>query len=75
MARLYLDECIPLLLGQLLTQHGHDVIAAMLLDLRGRDDPFHLKYAVEHGRILITKIKATFASSTASGSQCSPGEC
>ena len=60
MACLYLDECVPLPLGQLLTQHGHDVTAAMLLGLRERNDPFHLKYAVEHRRILVTTNQSDF---------------
>lgn len=60
MARFYLDECVPLPLVQLLTQHGHDVAAAMPLGLRGRNDPFHFKYAVEQRRILITTNQSDF---------------
>jgi predicted nuclease of predicted toxin-antitoxin system len=54
MARLYLDECVPLPLAPLLTQHGHDVVTAMQLGLRSRNDPFHFKQATEQQRILVT---------------------
>jgi Domain of unknown function (DUF5615) len=60
MARFYLDECVPLPLVPLLTQHGHDVTAAMPLGLRGRSDPFHFKYAVEQTRSLITTNQSDF---------------
>lgn len=53
MARLYLDECVPLPLAPLLTQHGHDVVTAMQLGLRSRNDPFHFKHATEQQRILV----------------------
>ena len=60
MARLYLDECVPLPLAPLLTQHGHDVTTAMQLGLRKLNDPFHFKYAVEQNRILITTNQSDF---------------
>jgi hypothetical protein len=60
MARLSLDDCVPLPLGRLLTPYGHDFTAAMLLGLRGRNDPFHLKYTVEPMRILITINQSAF---------------
>src|SRR5712692_2714313 len=60
MARLYLDECVPLPLAPLLTQHGHDVTTAMQIGLRSLNDPFHLKYATEQQRILITTNQSDF---------------
>jgi len=60
MARLYLDECVPLPLALLLAQHGHDVTTAMQLGLRSLNDPFHLKYAVEQNRILVTTNQSDF---------------
>lgn len=60
MARLYLDECVPLPLASLLAQHGHDVTTAVQLGLRSRNDPFHLKYATEQKRILVTTNQSDF---------------
>ena len=60
MVRLYLDECVPLPLAPLLIQQGHDVATAMQLGLRSRNDPFHLKYATEQQRILITTNQSDF---------------
>src|SRR5712691_3775026 len=60
MARLYLDECVPLPLAPLLTQHGHDVTTAMQIGLRSLNDPFHLKYATEQQRLLITTNQSDF---------------
>ncbi|NOT56276.1 MAG: DUF5615 family PIN-like protein [Deltaproteobacteria bacterium] len=60
MARLYLDECVPLPLASLLTQHGHDVVTVMQLGLRGYNDPLHFKQATEHQRILVTTNQSDF---------------
>ena len=60
MAKLYLDDCVPLSLTPLLVQYGHDVTAAMQLGLRQRNDPFHLKYASTQERILITTNQSDF---------------
>lgn len=60
MAKLYLDECVPLPLARILTQHGHNVATAMQLALRGLNDPFHLKYAAEQERILVTTNQSDF---------------
>ncbi len=60
MAKLYLDECVPLSLSRFLTQHGHDVTTALQLGLRQRNDPFHLQYAATQGRILITTNQSDF---------------
>ena len=60
MAKLYLDECVPVSLARLLTQHGHDVTTAMQLGLRQRNDPFHFKYASTQERILITTNQSDF---------------
>ena len=60
MAKLYLDECVPLSLTPLLAQRGHDVATAMQLGLRQRNDPFHLKYASTQERILITTNQSDF---------------
>ena len=60
MAQLYLDECVPLSLAPVLAQHGHDVTTAMELRLRGRNDPFHFKYATGQKRILITTNQSDF---------------
>jgi predicted nuclease of predicted toxin-antitoxin system len=60
MARLYLDECVPLLLAPLLTQYGHDVVTTMQLGLRSRNDPFHFKHATEQQRVLVTTNQSDF---------------
>src|SRR5437773_492031 len=60
MAKLYLDECVPISLASLLAQYGHDVTTAMQLGLRQRHDPFHLKYAAIQERILITTNQSDF---------------
>jgi predicted nuclease of predicted toxin-antitoxin system len=60
MAKLYLDECVPLPLADLLTQQSHDVTTAMQLGLRQRNDPFHFKYAAAQERILITTNQSDF---------------
>lgn len=60
MARLYLDECVPLSLAPILGQHGHDVTTAVQLGLRGRNDPFHFKHATEQNRILVTTNQSDF---------------
>lgn len=60
MARLYLDECVPLPLAPLLTQYGHDVVTAMQLGLRGRNDPFHFKHATEQQRVFVTTNQSDF---------------
>ena len=60
MAKLYLDECVPVSLTPLLVQHGHDVTTAMQLGLRQRNDPFHCKYASTQERILMTTNHSDF---------------
>jgi len=60
MARLYLDECVPLPLASLLALHGHDVTTAVQLGVRSRNDPFHFKYATEQRRILVTTNQSDF---------------
>ncbi len=60
MARLYLDECVPLPLAPRLIQDGHDVLTATQLGLRSRNDPFHFKYATEQQRVLVTTNQSDF---------------
>ena len=60
MAKLSLDECVPISLIHLLMPHGHDVTTALQLGLRQRNDPFHLKYAATQGRILMTTNQSDF---------------
>jgi predicted nuclease of predicted toxin-antitoxin system len=60
MARLYLDECVPLPLAPLLTHYSHDVVTAMQLGLRSRNDPFHFKYATDQERVLVTTNQSDF---------------
>ena len=73
MARLSLDECVPLSLAPLLTQHGHDVVTAMQLGLRGRNDPFHFKQATEQQRVLVTTNQSDFRLLHRFGSPCNLG--
>jgi predicted nuclease of predicted toxin-antitoxin system len=60
MAKLYLDECVPLSLMPLLAQYGQDVTTAMQLGLRQRNDPFHFKYASTRERVHITTNQSDF---------------
>src|SRR5438552_615269 len=60
MAKLYLDECVPVSLARLLTQHGHDVTTAMQRGLRQRNVPFHHKYAATQELLLITTNQSDF---------------
>ncbi|MBI3796273.1 MAG: DUF5615 family PIN-like protein [Deltaproteobacteria bacterium] len=57
---MYLDECVPLPLAPVLAHHGHDVTTAAQLGLRSRNDPFHLKYATEQKRSLVTTNQSDF---------------
>ena len=52
--RLLLDEDVRPLLGQVLRDRGHDVVAVNQLGLNAADDSEVLERAVEEGRALLT---------------------
>lgn len=60
MAQLYLDECVSLYLKGHLATFGHDVTHAIEVNNRRRADYFHLKYAVDTDRVLITANQSDF---------------
>ncbi len=54
--KLYLDDdCASNVLLQLLIAAGHDAVGPAHGGLAGADDPVHLRHAVRHQRIVLTR--------------------
>jgi len=53
--RFLLDECMPIYIGTLLSEQGHDVLDLRRVGMRGMDDEFLLEIAAREGRIIITR--------------------
>jgi predicted nuclease of predicted toxin-antitoxin system len=53
--RFYFDEMMPRPVANELIKRGFDVIMAVDVEMTGKDDPEHLKYATEQGRVLVTQ--------------------
>jgi hypothetical protein len=65
--RLYLDDdSVSGLLIRLLSNVGHDVEIPADAGLAGEEDPVHLTYAVEEGRILLSGNHDDFENFTTS---------
>lgn len=54
MIRFHLDEHMANLVATALRQHGFDVTTPDDVDLLGSDDPGHLAFASDEGRVMVT---------------------
>lgn len=59
-AELYFDEDVSLLLAELLTARGFDILTAHDAGMLGQDDPEQLAYAAEKGRAILTHNRVHF---------------
>ncbi len=53
--RFLLDECMPIYIGTLLCEQGHDVLDPRRVGMRGADDETLLEIAAREERIIITR--------------------
>ena len=58
--RVYLDECVDVLIGQLLSSRGFDSLSAVDAGHLGWSDEKHLEFARNESRILITHNRVDF---------------
>ena len=58
--RVYLDECVDVLIGQLLSSRGFDCLTAIDAGHLGWSDEKHLEFAHSESRVLITHNRVDF---------------
>jgi predicted nuclease of predicted toxin-antitoxin system len=58
--RVYLDECVDVLVGQLLSSRGFDCLTAVEAGHLQWSDEEHLQFATNDSRILITHNRVDF---------------
>lgn len=53
----YLDEMMPRTLAEEVIARGYQVVMAIDVEMEGKDDSDHLRYASQHNLILVTRDK------------------